>query len=300
MFPQIVKTIHQVISTTNTALSPNNIILLISALVCIETVFCSFIIHKVSYTEIDWIAYMQEVTYFINGERNYKLIRGDTGPLVYPAGFVYIYSLLRYLTENGSNIRMAQYIFTGVYIMNLIVLLFLYLQSDAFIPLWTLGILMLSKRIHSIYILRMFNDCIAVLLGYAAIYCFTKQNWRVGSFIYSISVSIKMNMLLYAPGILFLYLVGTGIQETVLCLSICAFVQIILGYPFLSTFPIEYLQRSFDIGRVFMFEWTVNYKFLPEDIFTGKWLSVSLLLVTIIGMILFYRKLINEVSRLID
>lgn len=44
-------------------------------------------------TEIDWVAYMQEVKGFLDGERNYLNLRGDTGPLVYPAGFVYIYSV---------------------------------------------------------------------------------------------------------------------------------------------------------------------------------------------------------------
>ena len=39
------------------------------------------------YTEIDWKAYMQEVEGYLSGERNYERIRGDTGPLVYPAGF---------------------------------------------------------------------------------------------------------------------------------------------------------------------------------------------------------------------
>ncbi|CAM9902486.1 unnamed protein product, partial [Hapterophycus canaliculatus] len=44
-------------------------------------------------TEIDWVAYMQEVEGFLSGERNYLNLRGDTGPLVYPAGFVYAYSV---------------------------------------------------------------------------------------------------------------------------------------------------------------------------------------------------------------
>lgn len=44
-------------------------------------------------TEIDWVAYMQEVKGFLDGERNYLNLRGDTGPLVYPAGFVYAYSV---------------------------------------------------------------------------------------------------------------------------------------------------------------------------------------------------------------
>ncbi len=37
-------------------------------------------------TEIDWIAYMQEVGGFMGGELDYLKLKGDTGPLVYPAG----------------------------------------------------------------------------------------------------------------------------------------------------------------------------------------------------------------------
>jgi len=50
-------------------------------------------------TEIDWIAYMQEVAGFLSGDWDYANLRGDTGPLVYPAGFVYIYSALYYITD---------------------------------------------------------------------------------------------------------------------------------------------------------------------------------------------------------
>jgi alpha-1,3-mannosyltransferase len=66
-----------------------------------------FIIEKTKYTEIDWRAYMQEVEGFLVGERNYTLIQGDTGPLVYPAGFLYVFSILRYLTNQGKNIRLG-------------------------------------------------------------------------------------------------------------------------------------------------------------------------------------------------
>ena len=40
------------------------------------------IIWRVPYTEIDWVAYMQEVAGVLGGERDYLKLRGDTGPLV--------------------------------------------------------------------------------------------------------------------------------------------------------------------------------------------------------------------------
>ena len=41
---------------------------------------------------------MQEVGGYQAGERDYAKLKGDTGPLVYPAGFVYLFSLLRTAT----------------------------------------------------------------------------------------------------------------------------------------------------------------------------------------------------------
>ena len=93
-----------------------------------------------------------------------------------------------------------------------------------------------------------------------------------------------MNMLLYAPGIALVLLVATGFQEAFICISLCALLQLLLGYPFLSTFPVEYLSRSFEVNRVFTYKWTVNLKFLSEEIFLQKSLSVLLLLLTILGM----------------
>lgn len=46
------------------------------------------------------------MTGFLAGERNYAELHGDTGPLVYPAGFLYIYSLIKYIT--GAAVFPAQ------------------------------------------------------------------------------------------------------------------------------------------------------------------------------------------------
>ena len=101
-------------------------------------------------------------------------------------------------------------------------------------------------------------------------------------------VSVKMNMLLMAPGLLLLYLFALGVKDTFICLSICALIQVLLGLPFLLTYPYEYLQRSFELGRVFMYKWTVNFKFLPEEIILSKSLSIGLLIATIVGNISFW------------
>lgn len=42
----------------------------------------------------------------LQGERNYENLKGDTGPLVYPAGFVYVFAGLKWLT--GGQVAAAQ------------------------------------------------------------------------------------------------------------------------------------------------------------------------------------------------
>lgn len=60
---------------------------------------------------------MQEVEGFLNGTLDYAYLKGDTGPLVYPAGFVYLYSLLYFATDHGKNIALGQWIFVGLYLI---------------------------------------------------------------------------------------------------------------------------------------------------------------------------------------
>ena len=59
---------------------------------------------------------MQQVSQYLDGERDYTLIKGGTGPLVYPAAHVFIYSILYKLTEGGKNILVAQAIFAWLYL----------------------------------------------------------------------------------------------------------------------------------------------------------------------------------------
>ena len=260
--------------------------------ILLDLILTIIIIIKVNYTEIDWVAYMQEVEGYLQGERDYSLLKGDTGPLVYPAGFVYFFVFLRYLTAGGLDIRQGQYIFAIFYLVVLALVMFLY-RSGNKVPIYIWPLLMLSKRIHSIFVLRLFNDCIAVMLGYGALLLFTSGRWKSGSVMYSLAVGIKMNMLLWAPGVLLVFLLGTGVYGTVMCLSICAIVQLLLGYPFLTTHPIQYIANSFNLGRQFMYKWTVNLKFLSEAIFLSKKLSILLLVLTVVAYVLYGYKIIT-------
>eukprot|EP01113_Clastostelium_recurvatum_P036561 TRINITY_DN5231_c0_g1_i2.p1 TRINITY_DN5231_c0_g1~~TRINITY_DN5231_c0_g1_i2.p1 ORF type:complete len:419 (+),score=60.15 TRINITY_DN5231_c0_g1_i2:1-1257(+) len=260
-------------------------------LVAVLLLFCDalltfVVIEKVPYTEIDWKAYMQEVQGYLLGERDYKRLEGDTGPLVYPAGFVYLYSFLFRITEQGANIKLAQYLFGVVYILFTGVVFALYGRSGR-VPPWVLVPLVLSKRIHSIFVLRLFNDVFAMLLCYVAILLFTYNRWSLGCVFFSLGVSIKMNVLLFAPGLLFLLIQNFGIIGCIPKLSICAIIQVVLGLPFLTTYPVSYLERSFELGRKFFFKWTVNWRFVDEELFTSSSFALLLLCLHVCGLLVF-------------
>lgn len=268
---------------TNPAQLPVVALLILAA----DLVLNILIVQRVPYTEIDWKAYMQECEGFLNGTFDYSLLRGDTGPLVYPAGFVYIYSALYFLTSHGENVRLAQYVFIVVYILQLCFVLRIYVKTKKVPPFVLVITILTSYRIHSIHVLRLFNDPIAVLLLFMSLNFFLDSKWYLGSVLYSLGVSVKMNILLYAPALFFFYLVNLGFNKTVIQLSICACVQLILGLPFLMKNPVAYLKGSFDVGRVFDHKWTVNYRFLSIEMFENKYFHLSLLALHVLLLILF-------------
>ncbi|KAL1934150.1 hypothetical protein VTP01DRAFT_6332 [Rhizomucor pusillus] len=250
-----------------------------------EMVLNAIIIQKVSYTEIDWVAYMQEVKGFIDGERDYLKLRGDTGPLVYPAGFVYLYSLLYFLTDDGQNVRLAQYIFGILYVVTHLVVFAIYRKSK--LPQYIIVLLCLSKRLHSIYVLRCFNDPVAMIFLYASVLAMVYRKWTLSSVFYSFALSIKMNVLLYFPAFGLLMWQSVGAWKTLFELAVIAGIQICIAFPFLKAFPASYLQRAFEFGRVFDYRWTVNWRMIDAKTFVSTEFANVLLLGHVVILLFF-------------
>ncbi|XP_065032038.1 dol-P-Man:Man(5)GlcNAc(2)-PP-Dol alpha-1,3-mannosyltransferase-like isoform X1 [Musa acuminata AAA Group] len=255
-----------------------------SALLVLDSILVALIIAYVPYTKIDWDAYMSQVDGFLGGERDYTKLKGDTGPLVYPAGFLYVYSAIKFLT--GGEVFPAQILFGILYIINLGLVFFIYIKTDL-LPWWALSFLCLSKRVHSIFILRLFNDCFAMTLLHASLALLFSQKWHLALIIFSGAVSIKMNVLLYAPPLFLLMLKALDVKGVFSVLFGAALVQIILGLPFLLTYPVEYISRAFNLGRVFIHFWSVNFKFVPEEIFVSKEFACALLVLHLTLLIVF-------------
>uniref|UniRef100_A0A6N2M8V9 dolichyl-P-Man:Man5GlcNAc2-PP-dolichol alpha-1,3-mannosyltransferase n=1 Tax=Salix viminalis TaxID=40686 RepID=A0A6N2M8V9_SALVM len=240
------------------------------ALISMDALLVALIIAYVPYTKIDWDAYMSQVTGFLGGERDYTNLKGDTGPLVYPAGFLYIYSAIRFIT--GGEVYPAQILFGILYTINLSIVIFIYVKTEV-LPWWALILLSLSKRVHSIFVLRLFNDCFAMTLLHAALATLLYQKWHLGLILFSGAVSIKMNVLLYAPPLLLLMLKAMNIYGVISALACAALVQILVGLPFLVSYPVAYISGAFNLGRV-----SVNFKFIPEPVFVSKQFAISLLI----------------------
>lgn len=96
-----------------------------------------------------------------------------------------------------------------------------------------------------------------------------------------------MNVLLYAPALLTVYLTQLNKFDAVVQLAVCGVLQFSLALPFLMVNAWSYISRSFDLGRVFLYEWTVNWKFLPEEIFLNRYFHLLLLLLHI-GVLLVF------------
>ncbi|NXN98227.1 ALG3 mannosyltransferase, partial [Rhinopomastus cyanomelas] len=261
---------------------------LVAACLCLaEGGLNLWVIRRVPYTEIDWKAYMEEVEGVANGTLDYTRLQGGTGPLVYPAGFVYIFLGLYYATGRGGDVRLAQYVFAGLYLLNLLLVFRIYSRTSKVPPYVFFFMCCASYRIHSIFVLRLFNDPVAMAILFLAINLFLEERWSWGCLLFSLAVSVKMNILLFAPGLLFLLLHRFGLLGCIPKLCICALLQVVLGMPFLLVNPVGYLTRSFDLGRQFQFKWTVNWRFLPEEVFQSRVFHTMLLLAHLAGLGLF-------------
>lgn len=209
-------------------------------------------------------------------ETNYTKITGPTGPCVYPALHVYIHSLLYYITDKGQDIKLGQIIYTGLYLSTLALVLASYKRANA--PPWLLLPLVLSKRLHSIFLLRLFNDCWATFFFWLSVYSATRQLWSVMVVSWTIALGVKMTMLLPLPALGAILVQGAGTGPAIFWGIVSSVITFGSAAPFMGRegTPI-YLRQAFDLGRQFMYKWTVNWKFISEETFLSKPFAYGLL-----------------------
>lgn len=254
------------------------------------------IVRAAQYTEIDWKAYMQEVQAVADGERNYMAIRANTGPLVYPAGFLWLYLGLHKLTgadpdccrlpptpvsestrcvSGGGDVALAQHVYLGLYLATVAVVLETYRRCG--VPRWAWPLACLSYRVHSLYLLRLFNDAPTMLLLHSFVLAYACRRFLLGALLFSAALSLKMNALLFAPALAVLTLRECGwagaIARAIPALALQAF----LAAPFLRASPRGYLFRAFELSRAFEHRWSVNWAMVSPSTFGAPRFAATLL-----------------------
>ena len=61
--------------------------------------------------------------------------------------------------------------------------------------------------------LRCFNDCFAALFFWLAVYCYQRDQWHLGSALYSTGLNVKMSLLLPLPAMGMLMVMKLGGRE---------------------------------------------------------------------------------------
>ncbi|KAG7452622.1 glycosyltransferase family 58 protein [Guyanagaster necrorhizus] len=250
-----------------------------------DAILVSLIVHFVPYTEIDWETYMIQVETYIKGQRDYSQISGPTGPLVYPAGHVYIHQFLHFICDFGKNIKLAQYIYSGLYLLSIMLSCAIYRQAGT--SNWVVLLLPLSKRLHSIYVLRLFNDCWSVVAMQAAVLAYQLGKDDIGTLFFSAALSVKMSIILYLPGLLVILFKKRGFLYTIQKLLVIFATQVLIAFPFIRDNWREYVQGAFNLSRVFLYKWTVNWRMVSEETFLSPQWKRALLLGHVCTLIAF-------------
>ena len=101
------------------------------------------------------------------------------------------------------------------------------------------------------------------------------------------ALSVKMSNMLYLPGIMVVTCREKGLLTTIGHVAVIIALQGLIGLPFLREYPWEYLAGAFDLSRVFLYKWTVNWRFVPEEIFISKPFAKGLLTIHLVILVIF-------------
>jgi alpha-1,3-mannosyltransferase len=298
----------------------------------------------------DWDAYMEQAyqVYQLK-EYNYSKLMGDTGPLVYPAGHVWIHTAClqlsqwnvshwtsvkdqkvdlefpeKYLDRNIYKldvIKQLQWCFAIVWMMicyfalSLVQTVSLHqlnmhgnkrkiksisdnLSISECIPfMFTLILMSIHRRSRNVVITGFFNDSWAMLFGYLSLYLstlleehdFSSVKWYSFLLSLSIGISIKMNILLLAPGVAMIMVSSllskkltvrnalVWFYHVITSVSFMIVVQVVIALPFLMHDSTSYLSRAFQFDRKFTQVWSINWFWIDTSVFSSTIFAKSLL-----------------------
>ena len=96
-----------------------------------------------------------------------------------------------------------------------------------------------------------------------------------------------MSLLLALPAIAIVLFLCRGVVGSIRMIWIMIQAQVLIALPFIPTNAFGYLGRAFEFSRQFFFKWTVNWRFVGEEIFLSKGFSISLLVGHVSVLVIF-------------
>lgn len=86
-----------------------------------------------------------------------------------------------------------------------------------------------------------------------------------------------MSLLLVLPAIAVILFQGRGVSGSLTLAMIMLQLQFAIASPFVRENWSGYLSRAFELSRQFFFKWTVNWRFVGEDVFLSRPFAFTLL-----------------------
>lgn len=156
-----------------------------------------------------------------------------------------------------------------------------------------------SRRLHSIFVLRMFNDCLTMTIMHLSILLAGQRRWTAASLLFGVALATKMNVLLFYPALLAVQLATLPLSSVLLNQLGIGLVQLVLGAPFILRNASSYFGLAYNLSREFEWKWTVNWRFLGERGFERLQRGRLLLVLTMLayaGWLLHRRRSLARAS----
>ena len=93
--------------------------------------------------------------------------------------------------------------------------------------------------------LRLFNDCFAVLFLFTAIHAFQRRQWTIGSIVLSLGIGVKMSVLVALPGALLVLGLALPTAEAVRKVVIMVGIQVSLIMLHFNETRLQYSDKFF-------------------------------------------------------
>jgi alpha-1,3-mannosyltransferase len=174
-----------------------------------------------------------------------------------------------------------------VYLLNLRIVHSIYKTLEPSTGKIPLILCSLSYKMHSIYLLRVFNDPVVMVFMNLCVLSAIKNKWKTSLVLYSIALSIKMNILLYLPGLLLCINWGTNYVFTLLSIFFIVSFQLIIAAPFIAVNSSGYFTMAFDFSRIFIQKESAYWQFLSNGIFVSRTFHIFLLALHVLFLLVF-------------